>query len=231
MFTLIDALRQRPDDPSLAAHTEKLFTRNEQLVARADLEYLRGDILKIIRSGKDGASRIKEIVLSLRRFSRLDEAERKPVLLEDGINDTLAILRHQLKDHITVELDYRFNQPVSCYPGQINQVFMNILVNAVQAMAEGGTLRIATRADPPWAVVSIVDTGSGIPPEILPRIFDPFFTTKKVGEGTGLGLSISYGIVDRHGGRISVRSGVGTGTTFEIRLPFLQSPHTMTGEP
>ncbi len=108
---------------------------------------------------------------------------------------------------------------------------MNILVNAVQAMAEGGTLRIATRADPPWAVVSIVDTGSGIPPEILPRIFDPFFTTKKVGEGTGLGLSISYGIVDRHGGRISVRSGVGTGTTFEIRLPFLQSPHTMTGEP
>ena len=231
LFTLIDALRQRPDDPSLAAHTEKLFTRNEQLVARADLEYLRGDILKIIRSGKDGASRIKEIVLSLRRFSRLDEAERKPVLLEDGINDTLAILRHQLKDHITVELDYRFNQPVSCYPGQINQVFMNILVNAVQAMAEGGTLRIATRADPPWAVVSIVDTGSGIPPEILPRIFDPFFTTKKVGEGTGLGLSISYGIVDRHGGRISVRSGVGTGTTFEIRLPFLQSPHTMTGEP
>ena len=191
---------------------------------------MRGDILKIIRSGKDGAARIKEIVLSLRRFSRLDEAERKPVLLEDGINDTLAILRHQLKGRITVELDYRLNQPVSCYPGQINQVFMNILVNAVQAMTSGGTLRIATWVDQPWAVISIADTGSGISPAVLSRIFDPFFTTKKVGEGTGLGLSISYGIVDRHGGRISVRSEVGTGSTFEIRLPYLQPSPAATGE-
>ena len=230
LFALIDALRQRPDDPAMAERTEELSARNEQLVARADLDYLRTDIFKIVRSGKDGASRIKEIVLSLRRFSRLDEAERKPALLEDGINDTLAILRHQLKDRVVVELDYRFNLPVSCYPGQINQVFMNILVNAVQAMAEGGTVRIATWADRPWAVVSIADSGPGIPPEVLSRIFDPFFTTKKVGAGTGLGLSISYGIIDRHGGRISVQSEVGTGTTFEIRLPFLQSPPTVTGE-
>ena len=230
LFALIDALRQRPEDPALAGRTEELSARNEELVARADLSYLRSDILKIIRSGKDGASRIKEIVLSLRRFSRLDEAERKPVLLEDGLNDTLAILRHQLKGRIAVELDYRFNQPVSCYPGQINQVFMNILVNAVQAMAGNGSLRISTRADQPWAVVAIADTGPGIPPELLSRIFDPFFTTKKIGEGTGLGLSISYGIVDRHGGRITVRSEVGSGTTFEIRLPFLQSPPAETGE-
>ncbi len=230
LFALIDAMRQRPDDPATAARTEELSQRNERLVARADLDYLRTDILKIIHSGKDGASRIKDIVLSLRRFSRLDEAERKPALLEDGLNDTLAILRHQLKDHIAVELDYRLNRPVSCYPGQINQVFMNILVNAVQAMAGKGALRIATWADQPWAVVAIADTGPGIPPELLSRIFDPFFTTKKVGEGTGLGLSISYGIVDRHGGRITVRSEIGTGTTFEIRLPFLQSPPTASGE-
>ncbi|MBF0561193.1 MAG: CHASE domain-containing protein [Alphaproteobacteria bacterium] len=224
LFALIDALRQLPNNPAAAA-------RCEDLVARAELEYLREDIFKIIHSGKDGASRVKDIVLSLRRFSRLDEAERKPVPLEDGLNDTLAILHHKLKTDITVVRDYQLNLQVPCFPGQINQVFMNILVNAIQAMVGGGTLKVGTRAEPPWAVVEVTDTGSGIPPDVLPRIFDPFFTTKKVGEGTGLGLSISYGIVDRHGGRIQVQSAVGTGTTFEIRLPFIQPLSTVSGEP
>ena len=212
LFALVEKIRALQTDPDIIRQTDRL-------VDEAELEYLHQDILKIIKSGKDGASRVKEIVRSLRSFSRVDEGELKPVRLEDGIEDTLAILQHELRGRITVERDFGLDTPVTCFSGQINQVFMNVIFNAIQAQKGGGAIRIATRKQDQWAVVSIADTGTGISPDVIKRIFDPFFTTKKVGEGTGLGLSISYGIIERHGGKIDVQSQVGVGTTFEIRIP------------
>jgi len=211
LLALIDALLNLPMDES----SHRLALRQ---VEDIELDSLRKDILDIIRSGKSGASRIKEIVSSLRSFSRLDEAELKSVLLEEGINDTLAILGHQIKNRITVVRDYRLNHLVTCFAGQINQVFMNIIYNGIQAMGDVGTLTIGTRKENEMAVITIGDTGSGISQDIIGKIFDPFFTTKKIGEGTGLGLSISYGIIEKHGGYIEVESEVGKGTRFTIHL-------------
>ncbi|MES2014024.1 MAG: ATP-binding protein [Pseudomonadota bacterium] len=211
LLALIDELRQLPMSNEQKAIAEKK-------IKAIDLEFIQEDTLKIIRSGKSGASRIKEIVSSLRSFSRLDEAELKSVLLEDGINDTLAILNHHIRNRVEVIKDYQLNQSVLCRAGQINQVFMNIIYNALQAIDGSGSLHIATRREGEFAVVSIADSGKGIPPDVINKIFDPFFTTKKVGEGTGLGLSISYGIVESHGGRIDVSSEVGTGTKFTIYI-------------
>ena len=212
LLTLITELRTLHSDPETSR-------RADEFMEKADIDFLREDIFKIIRSGQDGASRVKEIVRSLRSFSRMDEGEFKTVRLEDGIDDTLAILNHELRGRITVEKDFKLETPVPCFSGQINQVFMNIIYNALQAMKSDGHLRISTRRADPWAIITISDTGPGIPPDIIKRIFDPFFTTKKVGEGTGLGLSISYGIIEKHQGQITVQSEVGVGTTFEIKLP------------
>ncbi|GAB3443925.1 hypothetical protein GCM10027320_35560 [Massilia solisilvae] len=210
LLALIDTMRQAADPAQKAMVEER--------IRAADLDFIREDTVKIIRSGKSGAARIKEIVSSLRSFSRLDEAELKSVRLEDGIDDTLALLHHQIKNRIAVSKNYRLNEPVLCFAGQINQVFMNVIYNALQAMDGPGTLHIATWRDGDFARVSIADSGKGIPPDLIDKIFDPFFTTKKVGEGTGLGLSISYGIVEKHGGRIDVRSEPGTGTTFTVAI-------------
>ncbi len=220
LFGLVEQLRQLPLDVAGQA-------RSAQLIAQAELDFVRQDMLKIIRSGKSGAARIKEIVSSLRSFSRLDEAELKSVTLEDGIDDTLAILHHLIKNRIEVSKDYRLAQPVLCRAGQINQVFMNIIYNALQAIDGAGTLRISTAREGQWAVVRIADSGKGIAPDIIGKIFDPFFTTKKVGDGTGLGLSISYGIVEKHGGHIEVQSELGKGTVFSVYLPFAAPENTV----
>jgi signal transduction histidine kinase len=211
LLELIDELLSLP----MGESSHKLA---QQQIKDIDLDFIREDILEIIRSGKSGASRIKEIVYSLRSFSRLDEAELKSVLLEDGLNDTLAILNHQTKGRIKVIKDYQLNEPVICFAGQVNQVFMNIIYNGIQAISGEGTLTITTRKEDEWAVVTIEDSGAGIPQDIIDKIFDPFFTTKKIGEGTGLGLSISYGIIEKHGGRIEVKSEEGKGTRFTISL-------------
>ena len=212
------------DDIGRLPMPEEAMGRLEEILTQHDIPFIREDLPKIIKSGRAGATRIKEIVSALRRFSRLDEAEVKPVPLEDGIDDTLAILHNQIKNRIEVIKDYRLREPVECRSSQINQVFMNIIHNAIQAMGEKGRLEIVTEREGEMAVVRIRDTGPGIPPEIRDRIFDPFFTTKKVGEGTGLGLSISYGIVQDHAGEILVESAPGEGATFIIRLPLRYRP-------
>lgn len=211
LLALIDVLLHLPMD-------ESSHKRAEQQTKDIDLDFVRKDILELIRSGKSGASRIKEIVFSLRSFSHMDDAELVSVLLEDGLNDTLAILNHQTKNRIKIVKDYQLNQPVMCFAGQINQVFMNIIYNGIQAITGEGTITIATRKKNEWAIVTIEDSGHGIPQNIIAKIFDPFFTTKKIGEGTGLGLSISYGIIEKHGGRIEVESEVGKGTRFTVYL-------------
>lgn len=216
LLDLLDELRRLP----VPADTQK---RMEVLYADADLEYLREDLLRIVHSGKSGAARIREIVASLRSFSHLNEAEVKSASLENGLDDTLALLQHQIKaTNIKVVRDYHLGVPVLCRPGQLNQVFMNILSNSIQAIGNEGTITLNTRREGEWAVVQISDTGSGMTPDVISHIFDPFFTTKPVGEGTGLGLSISHKIMQDHGGKIEVESEPGRGTTFTLRIPFRQ---------
>src|SRR3990172_8790932 len=176
---------------------------------------------------KEGALRTKNIVTDLRTFSRLDEADFKDVDLHAGIESTLHLLHHRLGERIKVHRHYGDLPLVACYPGQLNQVFMNLLTNAIDAInAKGGEgdIHVSTSVveDPVGerrVSVAIRDTGTGIPPEKVKRIFDPFFTTKPVGRGTGLGLSVSHGIVEKHGGAIRVESVPGQGSTLTVELP------------
>ncbi len=178
-------------------------------------------IYSIIGDCRDGARRIRDIVQNLRTFSRLDEAEFKESDLHEGIDSTIRLLsRYYSSDNIKLIRDYGALPPVDAFSGQLNQVWMNLLVNAAQAVsAKGGEVRITTRAHEDLISVVVSDTGSGIATEHLKRIFDPFYTTKPVGEGTGLGLSISFGIVERHNGTISVESNPTNGTSFTVTLP------------
>lgn len=174
---------------------------------------------RLIKSCSGGAQRIKQIVIGLRTFSRLDEAERKSVDLHEGIDSTLTLLEHHMGERIQIEKTYGSLPLVECYAGQLNQVFMNLLTNAADAIEGEGVITISTEADGDQVTIAISDTGVGMSTEIMNQVFDPFYTTKEVGKGTGLGLSISYGIVEKHGGRIDVESVEGEGTTFRIALP------------
>jgi len=167
----------------------------------------------------NGAQRAAAIVKDLRTFSRLDEATRKPVDLHEGLEVSLRLLESRWKGGITLTRDYGELPQVECDSGQVNQVFVNVLTNACDAMGEKGTLTVTTRAEGGTVRVAIRDDGPGIPPDVRARIFDPFFTTKDVGAGTGLGLSISHGIIAAHGGTIEVESAPGQGATFTIVLP------------
>jgi signal transduction histidine kinase len=165
------------------------------------------------------SDRVAEIVRSLKNFSRLDEAEFQKADLHEGLDSTLTLLQHELKGRVEVVREYGDLPRIRCYPNQLNQVFMNILVNAAQAIDGEGTVTIRTHREGDDVVVAVSDTGRGIPERNQARIFDPGYTTKGVGVGTGLGLSISYRIIERHRGSIGVKSEPGKGTTFTIRLP------------
>ncbi len=180
---------------------------------------IMGIFEEINRNNRIACDRIMNIVRSLRNFARLDEAERKRVNIHEGIDSSLTLVHHQLKNRIQVVKEYGDLPEIECYPNQLNQVFMNILVNAEQAMPEKGTLTIKTLREDNSAKIIIRDTGVGISKENLSRIFDPGFTTKGVGVGTGLGLSICYKIIQDHHGKIEVESEGGKGTTFTITLP------------
>jgi light-regulated signal transduction histidine kinase (bacteriophytochrome) len=207
-----------------------------------DLEFITEDLLKLLGSMKVGADRIRQIVLSLLNFSRLDQAEMKAVDIHEGIESTLLILQHRLKGAsetcaIEVIKEYGDLPLVECYPGQLNQVFMNVLSNAIDAIEQAqdrssepytGQITIRTSmatetGTQPHIVMCFADNGSGIPESIQSRIFDPFFTTKPVGKGTGLGLSVSYQIiVDKHGGAFQCSSTLGQGTELWIKIPIKQ---------
>ncbi len=190
------------------------------LKTRIGYERFIGDLNSIISDCREGAQRICDVVKNLRLFSRLDEADLKTININEGIDSTIRLLSsYYSSGHVVLRRDYTDLPPVNCYASQLNQVWMNLLVNAAQAISDQGEVTISTSLDGVFVVIAISDTGSGIPKDELPKIFDPFFTTKPVGEGTGLGLSISYGIVDRHRGTISVTSEVGVGTTFTVRIP------------
>jgi len=204
-----------------------------------DLDYIAEDFPKLFNSMQVGTERIVEIVKSLRNFSRLDESAGKSVNIHEGIDSTLMILQNRLKSHsshreIQIVKDYQLLPQIECFPGELNQVFMNILINAIDALEERdkqrpieecdrhpSTIAIRTyQAASGFVAVSIADNGRGIPESVRSRLFDPFFTTKPVGKGTGLGLSISHSIiVDRHGGRLSCISTPGEGAEFLIEIP------------
>ncbi len=191
----------------------------EAHLAQIDYTFVTEDLDKLLGSQKQAAERIRNIVLALRNFSRLDQGEIKTVRLEEGLDSTLQMLHHHYKDRINVEKDYALNAMVECYAGELNQVFMNILANAIQAIPGKGSIFITTAQVNDQALVTIADTGTGMTDEVRKKIFDPFFTTKEVGEGTGLGLSISYGIIEKHQGTLTVESEPGRGTRFIIAIP------------
>ncbi len=198
------------------AETQKKLAETRK---RLKIDHILSDVPSLIAESIEGAERVKKIVQDLKCFSRVDDAQFKPTSLAECLDSTINIVWNELKYKASLAKDYGDLPLVGCYPQQLNQVFMNLLVNAAHAIEKEGEIGIRTWCDRDNAFVSISDTGCGIPEEIRPMIFDPFFTTKDVGTGTGLGLSISYDIVKRHGGDISVTSIVGSGTTFTIRLP------------
>jgi signal transduction histidine kinase len=188
----------------------------------AELDFVREDVKQLLIESCDGLDRVKRIVQDLKDFSRVGENGWQTADLVRGIESTLNVVRNEIKYKAEVVKRYGATPEVECMPSQLNQVFMNLLVNAGHAIAEHGTITIASGSVEDQVWIAISDTGSGIAPEVLGRIFDPFFTTKPVGQGTGLGLSLSYSIVRRHGGRIEVESEVGVGTTFRVWLPIRQ---------
>ncbi|MDH5299090.1 MAG: ATP-binding protein, partial [Desulfobulbaceae bacterium] len=185
----------------------------------------------LVENIEEGTRRTADIVRDLQTFSRADAADLQRHFIHEGLESTLAIMPPDFRNRIEVIRDYDPELPsVVCYPGQINQVFLNILLNAMQAIPDQGTIRIRTWHDAERVHVSIRDSGPGIPDQVFPKMFDPFFTTKEVGKGTGLGLGICYQIVDRHRGRIMVRNAKGGGAEFEIILP-LHPEEEGSGEP
>ncbi|HEY9624429.1 MAG TPA: GAF domain-containing protein [Crinalium sp.] len=192
-----------------------------ELNASVELDYVRQDFPKLLQSMKEGTKRVREIVLTLRNFSRVDESNRKPINLHEGLESTLLILQHRMKAGAKVIKQYGQIPLVECHAGQINQVFLNILSNALDAAGNQAEITIKTWSiNSNWVGISIADNGPGIPADIQARIFDPFFTTKEIGQGTGLGLSICYQIICQgHGGQIRCISQPGQGTEFRIELP------------
>ena len=177
----------------------------------------------LIKESLDGADRVKTIVQNLKSFARVDEEAYKFADINDCIESTLNIVWNELKYKTTVKKEYGDIPLTGCYPQQLNQVIMNILVNAAQAIEKQGDITIKTWNGDGSIYVSISDTGSGIPEDKLSRIFEPFFTTKEVGKGTGLGLSICFEIVKKHNGEITVDSEEGKGTVFTIRIPVAEA--------
>ncbi len=189
------------------------------LKKEVDVAYLREDIGNLLIESLDGLQRVKRIVQDLKDFSHVDEAERQWASLESGLESTLRVVWNELKYKVEVVKEYGNIPQIECFPSQLNQVFMNLLMNAVHSIEDHGRITIRTGQEQGNVWVEVEDTGKGIKPEHLGRIFEPFFTTKPVGKGTGLGLSLSYGIVQKHSGKIEVKSELGKGSVFKVVLP------------
>jgi two-component system NtrC family sensor kinase len=222
LFQMLSAYEQA--EPALAG--TPVGAQLKALREKVELDFLKEDIPSLMNESKDGITRVRNIVQNLKDFSRVDTSQEWVLAdLHHGISSTLNIVNNEIKYKADVVKLYGEIPDIECLPSELNQVFMNLLVNAAHAIqAERGTItiRTGTEADNVW--VEVEDNGGGIAKENLGRIFDPFFTTKAVGKGTGLGLSLSYGIVKKHFGQIDVFSEVGAGTRFRVTLP-VHHPH------
>jgi two-component system, NtrC family, sensor kinase len=194
----------------------------EEIKARVDYAFLCQDLPQLVDESREGIERVRKIVVDLRDFSHAGNLENDSWVFCDvhrGLQSTINIVWNELKYKAELRQDFGELPLIECIPSQLNQVFLNLLVNAGHAIADRGTITIATRFENGEAIISVTDSGCGIAPENLARIFDPFFTTKVIGKGTGLGLALSYGIVQKHNGRIEVKSTPGSGSTFKVILP------------
>ena len=207
---------------SIAAAAPQQLDAIRRRKQAVDLDYLRGDIGDLGRETEEGLARVKKIVQDLKDFSHAGEGVWQLSSLHRGLDSTLNIAWNELRYKVEVVKRYGELPEIECLPSELNQVFMNLFINAAQAIRTRGELRIATGAADAGVWVEVADTGGGIAPEHLPRIFEPFFTTKPVGQGTGFGLALSYSIVKKHRGTLEVTSTLGVGTTFRIWLPQTQ---------
>ncbi|MEL4890920.1 ATP-binding protein [Xanthomonas protegens] len=219
LFTLIEAYERalRAPDP------KALIPEIDDIRNRFDIDFISRDLPQLMAESREGIERVTRIVRDLKDFSYSGREESwKLVDLHSGLESTINIIWNELKYKVTLERHYGNLPLVECLPSELNQVYMNLLLNAGQAIGERGTIVVSTGQDGEEVWIEFKDSGAGIPADLLQRIFDPFFTTKPVGSGTGLGLSISYGIVNKHHGRIDVSSTVGEGSTFRIVIPVRQ---------
>jgi signal transduction histidine kinase/ligand-binding sensor domain-containing protein len=191
----------------------------ERIKDERELTFLIEETYQLLNGIEVGAKRTAEIVKGLRHFSRLDEADLKRANIHEGIDATITLLKNKWKNRIDIIKNYNAKPEIDCFSGQLNQVFMNVISNAIEAIPDNGIITISSYNLGESLVVSIKDTGTGIPEKVRPRIFEPFFTTKGVGKGTGMGLSICYGIIEKHNGKIEVESMEGQGTNVIITLP------------
>lgn len=229
--TLVDAL-DFAGNLLLQHPSTELKAKYQSYQNQHNLNFLLQDMPDLIAESLEGSGRVMSIVKSLREFSHVDSSEWKETNLIDGMESTLRIINNELKYKATVHKDYQQDMPlVYCQSMQINQVFMNLLLNAAQAMERPGEIYISITAEAEVARISVRDTGTGIAPAHLKKIFDPFFTTKAVGTGTGLGLSLSYSIVQKHQGKLSVSSPPGQGAEFIITLPLRKAPEVNPDAP
>ncbi|UTW07705.1 ATP-binding protein [Pseudomonas benzenivorans] len=193
-----------------------------QLKRSLEYDYIRSDIEALIGESEDGIDRVKKIITALKDFSHIEEDEFQLADLHRGLDTTLNVVNNELKYKAEVIKDYGELPEVECIPSQINQVLMNLLVNAAHAIEQFGRITLRSKQEGDWVWLEVEDTGKGIEPHLLNRIYEPFFTTKPVGKGTGLGLSLSYNILQKHNGRIEVSSQPGQGSRFRIWLPIRQ---------
>ena len=216
LFRVLDAYEQIE---TTVADTDQSLLRLRAVKQEVDLEYLKQDIVDLISESQEGVGRVRKIVQDLKDFSHVDEVEWQWTDLHKGMDSTLNIVHNEIKYKAEVVKEYGELPKVQCIASQINQIVMNLLVNAAHAIEERGTIRLSTGVeDENWVWISIADDGKGITQQNLKKIFNPFFTTKPVGKGTGLGLSLAYSIIEKHNGKISVESEPGQ-TVFTIRLP------------
>ncbi|MBK9443058.1 MAG: bacteriohemerythrin [Comamonadaceae bacterium] len=208
---------------AMETESSPLAERQQHLAqarAVADLDYMKADVVNLLNESVDGLERVKKIVQDLKDFSRVDQAEWQDADLNAGLESTLNVIAHELKYRANVVKHFAPLPLLRCLPSQLNQVFMNLLLNAAQALEGPGEINITTGFSEDTVWIEIRDNGKGIPTDLQKRIFEPFFTTKPVGKGTGLGLAIAFDIVQKkHGGRIEVDSAPGQGSTFRINLP------------
>jgi len=215
LMRLIDGYQQA-ESQGFGAETRAALAGIKKSV---EMDYLREDLPQLLSESEDGLARVKKIVQDLKDFSRVDQAEWQEADLNTGLESTLNVVMHEVKYKAEVHKQLSPLPPVRCLAAQLNQVFMNLIVNASHAIAGRGTITLSSGTQDDWVWVEVRDSGCGMSEEVQRRIFEPFFTTKPVGKGTGLGLSLSFSIVQRHGGSIRLQSAPGQGSAFRVWIP------------